>query len=174
MADFDRILKFTLGVEGGFSNLRGDPGGATQWGITHYEYDSWRTRHGLPLQPVTGMTETEMKAIYREDYWDPHRCDEMSDAWALAIFDAAVNLRAGESVKLAQGALYAAGAYESAIDGVVGPATLAAMNAHPELAEQAAIWRYGYHVAETNPIYLHGLINRVRHEISTLKSWNDA
>jgi lysozyme family protein len=63
------------------------------------------------------------KRIYMERYWRPVRADELPAGVRYAVFDAAVNSGPGQAVKWLQ---RAAGVAD---DGVLGPKTLAAVNA---------------------------------------------
>lgn len=89
---FEKALTFVLRAEGGYSDNPADPGGATNRGITQATYNAWRTGRGLPTRPVREITGEEVKAIYRERYWNPIRGDDLPPALALAAFDTAVNM----------------------------------------------------------------------------------
>lgn len=103
---FDAALAFVLRAEGGYSDHPADPGGATNRGITQATYDAWRRAKKLPPRPVREITGEEVKAIYRERYWNPIRGDDLPPALALAAFDTAVNMgvaAAREGLKVANG-----------------------------------------------------------------------
>lgn len=123
---FDAALAATLVFEGGYVNNPLDPGGATNRGITQRTYDAWRNAHSLAMQPVTGMTDDEERAIYLENYWMPCRCDDLPDALAAAVFDMAVN----SGVWNAKLALQRAVRVQA--DGVIGAQTVAAAQATPD------------------------------------------
>ena len=109
---FQAAVSIVLTEEGVFSNSAQDPGGATYYGIAraaHPELTPWPP------------TQAQAIAIYRAQYWDAHSCGSMAWPWAIAIFDGEVNQ--GSVIKLAQIALRL-----PEIDGMVGPATLAAIN----------------------------------------------
>ncbi|NBV35020.1 MAG: hypothetical protein EBR81_14820 [Proteobacteria bacterium] len=57
-------LKFVLSQEGGYSNDPADSGGATNFGITHTEYDKNRIERGLPTQSIRLITAEEVRSIY--------------------------------------------------------------------------------------------------------------
>lgn len=107
---FPAAVRIILEAEGVFSDDKQDPGGATWYGIA-------RASHPLAPWPPT---KEQAVAIYRAEYWNAHRCGEMPWAWALCVFDAAVN-QGARSIGMAQAALGVG------IDGMVGPATLRAM-----------------------------------------------
>lgn len=76
-ASFDKVLPIVLRAEGGYQNLRSDPGnvaphgigGGTNKGITQGTYDSYRDSLDLPYKPVRYITDAEVREIYRRNYW---------------------------------------------------------------------------------------------------------
>lgn len=117
---FDKALAQTLGFEGGWSNVRGDRGGPTNYGITQRAYDAWRLTTGQVGRTVELITDEEVRAIYLADYWIPCRCDDLPEALALAVFDMAVNSGVNNARFTLQRALGVKA------DGVIGPVTVAA------------------------------------------------
>lgn len=120
--NFDTAFHELLGHEGGYSNHPSDPGGETMWGVTvavarANGYDG----------PMRSMPVDVAKAIYRKQYWDAVRADELPPAVRYAVFDAAVN----SGVR--QAAIWLQRAVGVAEDGRIGPQTLvAARAAHPD------------------------------------------
>ncbi len=125
MSNFDRALALLLGHEGGLSDHALDRGGRTNLGITQATYNNWRTKQGLMARKVDHITMDEVKAIYRRDYWDACKCDEMPWVFAYPTFDAAVNSGPSRARKWLQQGLGVTA------DGIIGPATLAAAKAAP-------------------------------------------
>lgn len=120
---FDTALQFVLGFEGGYSNHPQDPGGATNLGITQRTLDAARAKHpawGLPAD-VRGLKRAQAARIYRADYWDAVRGDELPAAVALLAFDCAVNQGVSRANRLLQEAV------DVTPDGIIGPRTLAAV-----------------------------------------------
>lgn len=115
---FERALERVLVHEGGFVDHPRDPGGATNRGVTQATYDNWRRRHGLPTRSVRQLAESELRAIYREGYWDAIRADELPPGVAYAVFDAAVNSGPARAARWLQAQIGAR------VDGVVGPETI--------------------------------------------------
>lgn len=118
--NFDASLKRVLRHEGGYSNDKNDPGGPTQWGITHIDYDAFRRLNGLAVQDVRRMTVEERNSIYRKKYWVGSRCDELPAGVDYCVFDGSVNSGVAQSVKWLQRALGVSA------DGHIGDHTLLA------------------------------------------------
>ena len=107
--------------EGGWSDHPRDPGGATMKGVTQRVYDGWRKRRGVPARSVRLIETAELEAIYRVQYWDAIRGDDLPGGLDYCVFDAAVNSGPGQAAKWLQRAL------DVAADGQIGEATLAAL-----------------------------------------------
>lgn len=125
--NFEKSLELVLKHEGGFANHPKDPGGATMKGVTQAVYDDYRRDNGQAEQSVRHISNTELKDIYRRRYWDKIKGDELPSGVDYAVFDGAVNSGPSQSAKWMQRALNDHGA-SLADDGVIGPATLAAMD----------------------------------------------
>lgn len=125
---FDGALKRVLVHEGGYADHPADPGGATMQGITQRVYDGWRRRHGQPVRPVRRIAPDEVAAIYRRQYWDALRADDLPAGLDYALFDAAVNSGPAQAAKWLQRTLGVAA------DGQVGEATLAALDRRAAVA----------------------------------------
>lgn len=125
--NFVPSLSGVLVHEGGWSNHKSDPGGATMKGVTQRVYDAYRRRRDLQPQSVHLITETELRDIYRKQYWDAVKGDKLPDGVDYVVFDGAVNSGPAQSVKWLQRAL---GTVK--VDGVIGEATLAAVEAYPD------------------------------------------
>lgn len=117
-ADFDAAFEKLLGHEGGFVDHPDDPGGATRWGITQAVAREHGYRGDMRDLPVT-----EAKRIARIAYWDAVRADFLPPAVRYVVFDGAYHSGVRQSIRWLQ---RAAGATD---DGVLGPRTLAAVNA---------------------------------------------
>ncbi|MFT0860921.1 glycoside hydrolase family 108 protein, partial [Ancylobacter sp. G4_0304] len=120
-SSFDGALSRVLVHEGGWSDHPRDPGGATMKGVTQRVYDGWRRRAGLKTRNVRQITDAELRAIYRVQYWVAVRGDDLPAGLDDCLFDAAVNSGAAQAAKWLQRALGVAA------DGQIGEATLAAL-----------------------------------------------
>ncbi len=119
---FGRCLDIVLRHEGGFSNDPQDPGGATMMGITRATLSAWR---GAPAseEEVRALTEEEAREIYRANYWNVLRCDQLPAGIDLTVFDFGVNAGPGAAARLLQRAVGVRA------DGAIGPITVAAAHA---------------------------------------------
>lgn len=156
MADFERAIVKTLAHEGGskFTDDPTDNGGATKYGISQRAY---------PQLDIRNLTEHQAREIYKRDYWDRVRGDEIaSQAIAESVFDTCVNMGVRTGSRLAQVAL----GIEPA-DGIIGSKSLEKINATDPSAFLAAftiakIARYA-HICNrdrTQQRFLLGWINR--------------
>jgi len=132
MNTFEKALKHTLGIEGGFSDDRRDSGGATRYGITEkvaraFGYEGLMSE--LPLDLA--------KRIYKEQYWDIIRLDEVAaiaPEVALELFDTGVNCGQARAVQFLQRSLNlfnnnASQYADLEVDGLIGRNTLTALAA---------------------------------------------
>ena len=115
--DFNLALAFVLDQEGGYVRHPADPGGETNYGITK----AVAAAHGY-RGPLRSIPMDWVRRIYQQGYWDRCRCEAMPEhPIRLVVFDAAVNSGVGQSIKWLQRELGVA------VDGLIGPVTLAAL-----------------------------------------------
>ena len=112
MGMFDYFIERVLVHEGGYVNDPRDPGQETRWGISKRAY---------PHLDIRNLTRAQAVDIYRRDFWQRVRGDELPREFAFQALDAAVNHGIGNAVRWMQ---RAAGVAD---DGVIGPVTLAAV-----------------------------------------------
>ncbi len=74
--NFERALALVLKHEGGYVDHPADPGGATNRGVTRATLAAWRGRP-VSKAEVRALTRLEASAIYRKNYWDAVRADEL-------------------------------------------------------------------------------------------------
>lgn len=123
MTAFDEAFRIVVGHEGGFVDDPKDPGGRTKYGISQRSY---------PNLNIGALTLEDAKRIYLRDFWEKAHCHIMDPGLALIVFDAAVNNGVGQAARWLQSALGVT------VDGVIGPATRAALasaNAEEVLTE---------------------------------------
>jgi lysozyme family protein len=111
-----------LAHEGGYVNDPHDPGGMTNLGVTKR---AWEAFVGHPVDEATmrGLTPARVEPFYKVQYWDKVRGDALPSGVDCAVFDYAVNSGVNRAAKDLQHAV-GVGA-----DGVIGPLTMAAINA---------------------------------------------
>jgi lysozyme family protein len=132
-ANFLKCLPVELRYEGGYSNHKRDPGGVTLEGVTQRVYDGYRTRQGKPRRTLTAAMRNaaewiaERNAIYRAQYWNAIRGDELPAGIDLFLFDSAINSGPYQGVKWLQRALSM-----NDCDGHLGEGTLALLQQHPD------------------------------------------
>lgn len=123
---FDQCFHLLLGHEGGYVSHPADPGKETNWGVTEaVARANGYTGHmrDLPVQLA--------KSIYRRQYWDSCRCDDLPPALRMPTFDAAVNSGVSQSIKWLQRAV------DARDDGKIGPETISKARAfHPDLVKR--------------------------------------
>lgn len=117
--NLEAALKHVLQHEGGYVNHPKDPGGATNRGVTQRVYDAYRDRQGLARRSVRAITADEVADIYKRQYWDAIRGDDLPSGLDYAVFDYAVNSgprRAAQDLQREVGV---------AVDGIIGNVSLA-------------------------------------------------
>lgn len=129
MSELERSLFQVLKHEGGYVNHPKDPGGETNKGITKAVYDDYRKSKGLSTRSVKHLEQHELEDIYRARYWNLVKGDKLPVGVSYAVFDGAVNSGVSQSAKWLQRALGVKA------DGIIGPATIAAINAYPSASK---------------------------------------
>lgn len=171
MERFDKIFKYLLDVEGGYSNDKYDKGGKTKYGIIESE----ARQHGY-IGEMRYMPLEWAEKIYKKDYYDRFRLAEVnSDKISLSICDWCVN-SGTTGIKKAQVALNNLG-FKLVVDGKIGRNTIDALN---EVKEEAflnmyhALQRRFYHAIvqarPTQKVFLKGWLNRVDKKEKALKT----
>ena len=122
--NFDKAFELLIGHEGGFTQNPKDAGNwtggkvgigkllGTKYGIAANSY---------PDLDIKNLTLDHAKLIYKRDYWNKARCDELPIDLAFHVFDMCVNSGISRGVKLLQKTV---GTTE---DGIIGAKTLAAV-----------------------------------------------
>jgi lysozyme family protein len=121
--NFDKCMSMLLKHEGGYVNHPSDPGGMTNLGITKRTYDEY---HGTDIdeEGMRNLTKDDVIPIYRENYWNRCRCQDLPSGVDWAVFDFAVNAGTGRAAKALQKAV------EVEQDGSIGPLTLMKVKHH--------------------------------------------
>lgn len=120
--NFQQALEKVLKHEGGFVNHPADPGGATNKGITLATYRRYIKKNGT-VDDLKTLTIEQAGKVYKAQYWDKVRGDDLPSGLDYAVFDFAVNSGPAKAAKELQKAL---GVTQ---DGIIGPITLEAARA---------------------------------------------
>jgi lysozyme family protein len=150
--NFDKCLARVLVYEGGKVDDPRDPGGRTAYGVTQRVFWGYLAAQGQARRDVFTITKAEIRAIYKTQYWDLIRGDDLPLGIDMVLFDAAVNSGVGSAGKWGQAAL--GDDYKGPRDGRIGPVTAAAMKA---ATDQDALIR--------------GIDSRRLATLKTLKAW---
>ena len=125
MADhFDRFIRRILSHEGGYSVDPKDPGNYTGGKVGVGQLKG--TKYGIaantyPHLDIKNLTWDQAAAIYRRDYWQAARADELPPAVGFQLLDGAVNSGVRRATQWLQRAARVAD------DGILGPISMAAI-----------------------------------------------
>jgi lysozyme family protein len=131
MSKFDEIIEGVLKHEGGYVNDPTDLGGETNYGITKRFY---------PDVDIKNLTKEGAKEIYKKDYWDKNKVDDLPDDLKHIYFDMCVNQGRGTAVKVLQRAINGKGG-KIAVDGGFGPGTKGALAKYKPSVERVRCYR---------------------------------
>ena len=134
--NFDKCLEMLLHHEGGYVWHEEDPGGETNLGVTKKVYQDWGG-----TKDMIDLTVEDVAPIYKKNYWDRCKCDELSSGLDWAVFDWAVNSGTRRVSKALQ---KACGAER---DGVIGNKTLALANGQDVkyMIEEISVMRQSFY-----------------------------
>lgn len=149
-------LAAVLRTEGGNDDDPADHGGRTSRGITQREYDAWRRLRGEPVLDVWRAPQSDIEAVYHEEYWNPN-CDSLPVGADFLLFNMNVNAGPSRGAKILQKALGVTA------DGRIGPITReAAKNSEPtKLIERYSAESRAFYIALHQPRFTKGWLNRV-------------
>ncbi|MFV0301999.1 MAG: holin-associated N-acetylmuramidase [Paracoccus sp. (in: a-proteobacteria)] len=154
MQTVEAIATGIVAREGGYVNDPDDPGGATNFGVTigtMRRLGRDLNRDGRVDQAdVKALTRAQAVQIFIEHYFRRPRLAELPEAVQAGVFDMYVNA-GSNAVKILQRLISRMG-FQCADDGVVGPRTIAAVQAAAaaapgHLADAYAIARRNYYYA---------------------------
>ena len=148
-----QIAEEIVAREGGFVNDPDDPGGATNFGVTIHTL----RRLGLDLTGDGRVTEADVRAltrtqavdIYVQHYFEAPRIAALPESLWATVFDMQVNA-GSNAVRILQRLLVEMG-LDIAVDGSIGPQTIAAAHRAHDMAPEHLVDAYG--IARRNYYY---------------------
>ena len=120
--NFNEALKAILKHEGGFVNHKLDPGGMTNLGVTKKVWEAWVGK-AVGEKEMRALTPATVAPLYKKQYWDAVKGDELPAGLDYLMFDFAINAGPGRAIKTMQKAI------GTNPDGAIGPKTMAALKA---------------------------------------------
>lgn len=95
------IFDFVMRMEGGdkYTNIPGDRGGPTKYGVTQTTYDSYRFKAKKPQQTVRNISKAEALDVFKTGYWNVVGADKLGACTALAVVDFAYNSGPSRSLR---------------------------------------------------------------------------
>ena len=119
--NWEKSLEAILHHEGGYVNHPEDPGGETNLGVTRRVYEEWIRFHGISGKDMKDLEVEDVEPIYRKNYWDRVKGDDLPAGLDLCVFDFGVNAGTGRAAKYLQNMI------GTVADGGIGPNTLRAL-----------------------------------------------
>ena len=120
--NYEKCLETILHHEGGYVNHPDDPGGETNLGVTKRVYEEWGG-----TKDMKDLIVEDVAPIYKKNYWDRVKGDELPSGLDLCVFDFGVNAGTGRAAKYLQNMVGATA------DGAIGPATLRTVYAYVQI-----------------------------------------
>ena len=178
MENFDVAIGVILKHEGGYVNHPNDNGGPTNYGLSlrflvdYPELADFNGDGKVDIQDIKIMTREQAEQIYYELWWRKYRYDQFDDLTiAIKAFDFAINMGANRAHRLLQQAVNDAFNTNLVADGIIGPATVRAINSRSSKDDRQRLinaysdraWSFYQSIARNNPsqnVFLKGWKNR--------------
>ena len=164
---FSEALEIILHHEGGYVNHPKDPGGETNMGVTKRVYEDFGG-----TKDMKELTREDVEPIYKKNYWDRVKGDDLPDGLDLMIFDFAVNAGTGRAAKFIQRLV------NTTVDGGIGPNTLGKIKEYvvtygiEETISSYALMRQNYYESlSTFDTFGRGWTRRVSEVTEKAKEW---
>ena len=119
--NYQACLDMILHHEGGYVNHPKDPGGETNLGVTKRVYKEWGG-----TKDMKDLEVEDVAPIYRKNYWDRIKADDLPSGLDLCVFDFGVNAGTGRAAKYLQSMI------GTVADGGIGPNTLKKLDEYLE------------------------------------------
>jgi len=156
MKDVRKLAEEIVAREGGFVNDPDDPGGATNFGVTIHTLRRLRPGQRVGVEDVRALTRNDAVEIYLEHYFARTRIGALPQPLWATVFDMYVNSGAN-AVRILQRLLNDMG-QDVAVDGAIGPQTIAAAHRAYDMAPNHMVDAYGiarrdyyYRLADQRP-----------------------
>jgi len=128
ISNWDKSFDMVIAHEGGFTNDERDPGnklpdgrkGSTMLGCTQANWEKY-IGHEVTQDDMKALKKEDVKPLYKRDYWDAVKGDDLPIGVDYAVFDFAINAGPSVARKMIQKALGVTA------DGAIGPATMKAI-----------------------------------------------
>lgn len=120
--NYQACLDMILHHEGGYVNHPKDPGGETNLGVTKRVYEEWGG-----TKDMKDLEVEDVAPIYRKNYWDRIKADDLPSGLDLCVFDFGVNAGTGRAAKYLQSLVGATA------DGAIGPNTLKTVEVYVQI-----------------------------------------
>ena len=165
LSNWDKSFDAVIAHEGGFTSDERDPGnklpdgrkGSTMLGCTQANWEAY-VGHKVTWDDMKALTKEDVKPLYKKNYWDAVKGDDLPSGVDYAAFDFAINAGPGASKRMIQRALGVAA------DGAIGPMTMQAIkSANPKefLQKFSDAKTAFYQSLPTFPTYGKGWLRRV-------------
>jgi len=126
--NWSKSFDMVIAHEGGFTNDERDPGnklpdgrkGSTMLGCTQANWEKY-IGHEVTQDDMKLLKKEDVKPLYKRDYWDAVKGDDLPVGVDYAVFDFAINAGPSAARKMIQKALGVTA------DGAIGPATMKAI-----------------------------------------------
>ena len=122
MADYRKLKPFILRWEGGYINDQADLGKQTNKGVTLSTYRSVFGKNKT-VSDLKKITDEQWELIFKKFYWDKWKADDIKDQNVANILVDWLWCSGSYGIKIPQRVLGVS------VDGIVGPKTIAAINA---------------------------------------------
>jgi len=165
--NWEKSLEVILHHEGGYVNHPKDPGGETNMGVTKRVYEDFGG-----TKDMKELTKEDVEPIYKKNYWDRVKGDDLPEGLDLMIFDFAVNAGTGRAAKFIQRLV------NTTVDGGIGPNTLGKIKEYvvtygiEETITSYALMRQNYYESlSTFDTFGRGWTRRVSEVTEKAKEW---
>jgi lysozyme family protein len=141
---FEEAVRVVLNNEGGFSNDKKDPGGATMHGISlkFLQENDIHIISGkeIGLGDILAITLNVAKEIYIKWFWVQHNIGEIPNLQiATKVLDLSVNMGPVTAIKLLQESINRCQMKPILVDGIIGEQTIDAISPHDILTHRLII-----------------------------------